>query len=150
MRKDIRHTFFSFVDEWVDPRSLYHKIRIRWERSKHGFASNSIDTWSMSESLSEQIYQQLKQFKKENVHSYSGESNEEWQVLLDEMIDGFDKMRRWDEITYQIMKKHIGEKMPSDALKKEIESYRKEVKREDKKMKKQCKLFIDNFLSLWD
>lgn len=150
MKKHIRSLFFSFIDEWIDPRSLYHKIRIRWERSKKGFASNSVDIWSMNESLSEQIYQQLKQFKKESVYSYSGESYEEWQALLDEMIDGFDKMRRWDDITYQIMKKHIGEKMPSDAPKKEIEAYRKEVKREDKQMKKQCKIFIDNFLSLWD
>ena len=140
---------FLFFLEKISPLNLYRKIRNIYNRARKGFAPNSFDIFEMDIAISEQIYQQLKEFKKENEITYPPcfNSFEEWQEILDEMIEGFDKMRRWGELRMEIFDKYLMEE--GVLTEKQKQMWLKEQAEEYEDMMKKCKLFIEYLPSLW-
>jgi len=129
----------------------YHLKRIKWfiQRGKRGWAD--CDWWSMNYHLVGIIVPMLKTLKEKSM-TYPGckgaSTPEEWNTVLDTMIEGFEAAKRVIDDDYcSIVSPGFPEKK---ATRKEVMQWVKMNKEDQKIFKKKSKLFIKWFFDLWD
>ncbi len=127
------------------------KVKFFFQRGKRGWAD--CDVWNVDGYLAKIIPPMLKRLK-ETTHSYpgygEGKTPEDWNALLDKMIEGWDAAKRVyeDEYvdTFQPGWFGKGEKITHETLDKCLHASMKD----QKLFKSRMKIFTEWFFGLWD
>ena len=143
-------------------RKMYYRVRrfikdvpynirkIQWfiQRGKRGWAD--CDWWGMDYYLISIILPMLKELKK-NQHGHPADLTEEkWNKILDEMVEGFEAAERAlnDEYVDKFQPNWFesNEKLTKETLNKCLE----ETIKDQKIFKEKMKVFVKYFFGLWD
>ena len=124
--------FYSWHTFWYNTCHVFRWLKWCWQRAVRGYGD--CDLWCMDSYWAEVTLAMLQRFR-EHHGAYPGFiTPEEWNGLLDEMIEGFEVARRIIESDYDLTTK--------DWIKQE---------RADRKLfEKKMRIFAKYFFHLWD
>lgn len=130
MKNLIENIIFEIEWRWgkyvLDP---LREIKWAYQRVVRGWDDSEV--WSLDWSISEKMVPMLKELKENHCGTPAQLTEEEWDTILQQMIDGFQAKLDKDDIA------------PSGT-------YLEEWNRLDEIQKKGLQLFIKHFDSLWD
>lgn len=78
--------FYRLFSKYLDSR----KFRFFLQRKTRGWDDS--ETWSLDFKFAQWIYPRIKRFKELNIGHPSGLTEEEWDCIIQQMIDGFEIM----------------------------------------------------------
>jgi len=135
----LSYTWYRIKDIPLDTKRWFKE---KYQRGKRGWADS--DTWGFDYYLTDVIYNGLKYFKA-NLHSFPPTMTfEEWEKILDEIIEGFGL------INQILNNERMGYVPNSKMTKKEKKRFKCLSRKEDRKIVKAFKLFSKYYFHLWD
>jgi len=123
----------------IDIKDIIKEIKWFFQRAKRGWAD--CDVWCAYAYLGKVIYNMLIKIKEEQLGYPVRYTQEEWNNILNKMIEGF-KLAGDDEDFFGNKNLKYFKKEFKEIYAKDIENYRK--------LEIALDLFKENFLSLWD
>lgn len=121
--------WWKIVNKYDEVLEILNTIKHWYQRAKNGYSYQ--DVWSLDSYLDEMLPKALRELAKvNNGYPQELESLEEWNDILEEMVQGFEAHKKISELEFDI-------------------DNPKEYKELENKFKKGMKLFVRYYGSLW-